>query len=72
MEEAIGDAAYSTKNNITFAQESDIDLVAKLNPSVSHGNRKEEDQYVTYRTNVHTSVFIKFNKKSSPGKEEPI
>ena len=41
----IGDAAYSEKRNIELAGEEDIKLVAKLNPSVTQGFRKKEDQF---------------------------
>jgi len=41
----IGDAAYSEKGNIELAQTEDIKLVAKLNPSVSQGCRKKEDEF---------------------------
>lgn len=41
----IGDAAYSEKGNIELATEHDIQLVAKLNPSITQGNRKKEDEF---------------------------
>jgi len=41
----IGDSAYSEKGNIELANENDIKLVAKLNPSVTQGFRKKEDKY---------------------------
>lgn len=41
----IGDAAYSEKGNIEFANENTIKLVAKLNPSVTQGMRKKEDEF---------------------------
>ena len=41
----IGDAAYSSKDNIEFALKNEFDLVSKLNPSVSDGCRTEEDQW---------------------------
>ena len=41
----IGDAAYSEKGNIELATENKINLVAKLNPSVTQGNRKKEDAF---------------------------
>lgn len=41
----IGDAAYSEKGNIELAAENKINLVAKLNPSVTQGNRKKEDEF---------------------------
>lgn len=41
----IGDSAYSEKGNIEITQENDIKLVAKLNPSVTQGYRKKEDEF---------------------------
>jgi NCAIR mutase (PurE)-related protein len=41
----IGDAAYSEKGNIEFTKENEIKLVAKLNPSVTQGFRKKEDEF---------------------------
>ncbi|MCP3033602.1 IS1182 family transposase [Halobacillus sp. A1] len=45
VEEIIGDAAYSEKGNIAYARENSMSLVSKLNPSVSHGSRKKEDEF---------------------------
>ncbi|MBK9358244.1 MAG: IS1182 family transposase [Bacteroidales bacterium] len=41
----IGDAAYSGKENIKIAKEQDIQIVAKLNPSITQGFRKEENSF---------------------------
>lgn len=41
----IGDAAYSGKENIELASEQNIKIVAKLNPSISQGFRKKEDEF---------------------------
>ncbi|MBV6683394.1 transposase, partial [Bacillus sp. JRC01] len=45
VDEIIGDAAYSGKENIAYATKHDIALVSKLNPSVSKGIRKKEDEF---------------------------
>ncbi len=45
IETIIGDAAYSEKGNIEFANINNIKLVAKLNPSVTQGFRKKEDEF---------------------------
>lgn len=45
VDEIIGDAAYSGKDNIAYATKHDITLVSKLNPSVSKGFRKKEDEF---------------------------
>lgn len=41
----IGDAAYSEKANIEYTNDNDIELVAKLNPAVTQGTRKKEDEF---------------------------
>ena len=45
VETVIGDAAYSEKGNIEYANKNEIKLVAKLNPSVTQGYRKKEDEF---------------------------
>jgi len=45
VKEVIGDAAYSGKENLEYATENEFELIAKLNPSVSHGYRKKEDEF---------------------------
>lgn len=45
LEAIIGDAAYSEKDNIKYGKEHNIKLVAKLNPLVTQGNRKKEDEF---------------------------
>ncbi len=45
IENVIGDAAYSEKGNIEYANTHEIKLVAKLNPSVTQGYRKKEDEF---------------------------
>jgi len=45
VENVIGDAAYSEKGNIEYANSHEIKLVAKLNPSVTQGYRKKEDEF---------------------------
>lgn len=45
IEDIIGDSAYSEKGNIEFTNENKINLVAKLNPSVTQGYRKKEDEF---------------------------
>jgi len=41
----IGDAAYSGKENIKLTGEQNIKIVAKLNPSITQGFRKNEDKF---------------------------
>jgi len=41
----IGDAAYSGKDNLEICTNGNIQLIAKLNPIVSKGTRKKEDEF---------------------------
>jgi len=41
----IGDAAYSGKQNLELATLQEIKMVAKLNPSITQGFRKDEDKF---------------------------
>lgn len=41
----IGDAAYSGKQNLELTTRQDIKVVAKLNPSITQGFRKNEDKF---------------------------
>jgi hypothetical protein len=41
----IGDTAYSEKNNIVYTKDHDIELVAKLNPLITQGGRKKEEEF---------------------------
>jgi len=41
----IGDRAYSGKENIQLANEQNIRIAARLNPTITQGSRKEEDKF---------------------------
>ncbi len=41
----IGDTAYSEKDNIAYSKANEIELVAKLNPLITQGARKKEDEF---------------------------
>ena len=41
----IGDAAYSGKENLKIANGQNIKMVARLNPSITQGFRKDEDRF---------------------------
>ena len=41
----IGDAAYSGKENLRLAKEQDIQIIARLNPSITQGFRTKEGQF---------------------------
>lgn len=45
IETVIGDTAYSEKDNLRFTKANDIQLVSKLNPNISEGHRKKEDEF---------------------------
>ncbi len=45
IDTVIGDAAYSEKDNIQYSNKNIIKLVAKLNPAITQGNRKKEDEF---------------------------
>jgi transposase len=45
VNEIIGDAAYSEKKNIEYTKENNIALISKLNPVISQGRRKKEDEF---------------------------
>lgn len=51
----IGDTAYSGKENLELANQQNINVVAKLNPSITQGCRKEED---TFDYNKDADRFI--------------
>jgi IS5 family transposase len=41
----IGDTAYSEKDNIKYANANELQLVSKLNPLITQGARKKEDEF---------------------------
>ncbi len=41
----IGDAAYSGKENLKIASEQNNKVVARLNPSITQGFRKDKDKF---------------------------
>ena len=45
VDTVIGDAAYSGKDNLKLTHQQGIKVVAKLNPSITQGFRREEDQF---------------------------
>ena len=45
VETVIGDTAYSRKDNLAYSAQNEIELVAKLNPLITQGNRKKEDEF---------------------------
>lgn len=55
VDTVIGDGAYSGKDNLENAEEQNIKIVARLNPSVSNGFRKKEDEF---EFNKDAGMFI--------------
>jgi transposase len=51
----IGDAAYSGKDNLQLAGGQEIKVVAKLNPSITQGFRKQEN---TFDYNKDAGMFV--------------
>lgn len=51
----IGDSAYSGKKNLIFANENNIELVARLNPSISQGCRKDKNKF---EFNKDAAMFV--------------
>jgi hypothetical protein len=41
----IGDTAYSERDNITYSKDNEFELIAKLNPLITQGNRKREEEF---------------------------
>jgi transposase len=41
----IGDTAYSGKENLKLTRDQNIKVVAKLNPSIAQGSKKDEDKF---------------------------
>ncbi|SEO77278.1 Transposase domain [Paenibacillus sophorae] len=45
VETVIGDTAHSEKDNLAYSERNEIELVSKLNPLITQGNRKKEDEF---------------------------
>ena len=45
IETILGDTAYSGKDNILYAKKNELELVSKLNPQITQGSRKKEDEF---------------------------
>lgn len=55
VEEIIGDTAYSEKGNLEYAKRNQIKLISKLNPIVSCGARKKEEEF---QFNKDAGLFV--------------
>lgn len=67
VQTVIGDSAYSGKDNLEKARDDHFELVAKLNPSISQGFRKEEDQF---DYNKDAGMFHMAIRKAKQGKKK--
>jgi hypothetical protein len=45
IDTVIGDTAYSEIDNLQYANGNELQLVSKLNPTITHGTRKKEDEF---------------------------
>lgn len=45
VKEVIGDMAYSEKTNIQYTKENEIQLISRLNPAITQGFRRKEDEF---------------------------
>ncbi|PEL14301.1 IS1182 family transposase [Bacillus sp. AFS017336] len=45
IDTVIGDTAYSEIDNLQYANKNELQLVSKLNPTITHGTRKKEDEF---------------------------
>jgi hypothetical protein len=45
IDTVIGDTAYSEKDNIQYANQNELQLISKLNPLITQGNRKKENEF---------------------------
>ena len=52
----IGDAAYSEKENIEYAEEEEIHLVSKLSKTVTHGNKRQIS--TTFEFNKDAGMYV--------------
>jgi len=56
IENIIGDAAYSEKENIEYVNENEMNLIAKLSKSVSHGNTRQTKTKFEYNKDADMYV----------------
>jgi hypothetical protein len=56
VENIIGDAAYSEKENINYAKEENIKLISKLSKTVTHGNRRKSK--TTFEYNKDAGMYV--------------
>ena len=69
--------AYSEKKNIEAAKEGGYELIAKLNPIITQGNRRKEDEFEfnkdagMYQCKAgHLAIHKYFDKKKKDKKKQ--
>ncbi|MDQ6423643.1 IS1182 family transposase [Paenibacillus sp. LHD-117] len=72
VKSVIGDTAYSEKDNISYTKKNEIELVAKLNPLITQGGRKKEDEFLF---NKDAGMYVcpaghMVNRKARQGKKD--
>lgn len=45
VENIIGDAAYSEKENLEYSKINNINLISRLSKTITHGNRSKENEF---------------------------
>lgn len=45
VQTVIGDMAYSEKDNLVYSKTNQIELISRLNPMITQGTRKKEDEF---------------------------
>ncbi|MFD2046387.1 IS1182 family transposase [Ornithinibacillus salinisoli] len=74
VDTVLGDTAYSSKDNIQYANEQEMKLVSRLHPVITNGNRnkklefefnKDADMYVCPAGHLATKKAVKKRKDSS-------
>jgi transposase len=45
VENIIGDAAYSEKENLEYSKTNNINLISRLSKTITHGNRSKENEF---------------------------
>lgn len=80
VDTVIGDAAYSEKKNLIYANDHEVTLISRLNSSITHGTRKKDQ---TFEFNKDAGMYVcpaghmathkrKDSRKASGNKSERI
>jgi hypothetical protein len=55
VKEVIGDTAYSGRENLNYAEEKEIDIIAKVHPTITNAQNKKDDGF-EYNKDADTMV----------------